>query len=142
MEEGISEEPSSGAQPILSLGQLFDELCSFYMMLGLSFEEFWHGDYTRWKYYVRANELKTERENQKLWLQGLYNFTAFSTALSNMHFDGKRHKQNKYLDKPFLLFPQTSEQKAAEVEKTRKHVVDVLTAFKTRWDAAHKKAVE
>lgn len=105
----------------------------------MSYELYWFGDPTLTKAYRTAYKLKIKAENERLWMQGVYNFNAVSTALSNLNFDGKKHKVNKYLEKPFELFPKTEEEKRIEEEKARQKVIDSLNRLKRSWDLKNKK---
>ncbi len=105
------------------------------MFLGVSCDDFWYGDYTKLDYYVRAYDLKREAKSQEMWLQGLYNFDAISTALSNMHFDGKRHKVNKYRESPIRLLPMTKTEKEIKAERERQKTIDFFTNFEKKFKA-------
>lgn len=114
--------------------EVFEEQFPYYLMCGMTYEQYWDGDPTLVKYYREKHKLEIEQRNQELWLQGLYNFNAFSTALSNIHFDGKHHHINKYLDKPIDLFEKTEREQEIEVEKARAKVIEHFTALKRAWD--------
>ena len=34
-----------------TLSDVLDELCAYYMLCGVSCDEYWNGDYTKFKYY-------------------------------------------------------------------------------------------
>ena len=120
----IPPETPSSTESEEWVADWLEELCPYYMFLGVSCDEFWHGDYTKLKYYVQAYELKREAKSQEMWLQGLYNFDAFSIALSNLHFDGKRHKVNRYRESPIRLLPLTKAEKREKAEQERQKVID------------------
>lgn len=46
----------------------------------MSAEEFWDGDAELCKYYREAEDIRTERRNQDLWLQGMYIYEAVCSA--------------------------------------------------------------
>ena len=104
----------------------------------MPYDLYWNGNPKAVVTYRKYHELDVKRRNEELWLQGLYNFEAVSTALSNMHFDGKRHKPNTYREKPIELFEKTKEEKARQAEIDRQKVIDSLNRFKARWDARAK----
>ena len=64
-------------------GDMLDKACIYYMAMGVSYDEFWHGDYTKLKYYREAYKLKAKMNNSEAWLQGMYFYDAVSTALNN-----------------------------------------------------------
>lgn len=103
-------------------------------MCGMTYEQYWNCDSALVKYYRAKHKLEVEQRNQELWLQGLYNFNAISTALSNIHLDGKHHKINKYLEEPIDLFEKTVKEQEVEVEKARAKVIEQFTALKRAWD--------
>lgn len=110
----------------IKMSELLDELCAYYLSIGLSYDEFWNGDYCRLKYYREAFEMQRERENQRIWLEGLYNYRAFKSVMEMFAygFNGGRGKRPEgYLDKPF---PMTEREKEAErqrrIEYTRRWI--------------------
>lgn len=113
------------------IGDWLDKLCSYYMALGVSFDEFWYGDYTRFKYISEANKLKKEAINEQLWLQGLYIDYALSTQFENfgMGLAGKHGKPKRYLEKPIELFPKTEEEKQREDEEERKKLIEFFNSL-------------
>ena len=108
------------------------------MAYGMTYDEFWNCNPERYIAYRKVHELDIKRRNEELWLQGLYNFTAISTALSNIHLDGKKHKVNKYLEKPIDLFEKTEYEKEREAEQARQKVIDQLNRFKQAWEMRKK----
>lgn len=56
-------------------------------MFGMSSEEFWEQDpQLYWAYrtfYLKKQELESEKDNQYMWLQGMYIYDAVSVALHN-----------------------------------------------------------
>jgi hypothetical protein len=53
--------------------------------------------------YARAHELRNEQRNQEMWLQGLYDFKAFSAAVQffGWQLGGKKGaKPEPYLSSP------------------------------------------
>jgi len=138
VDDGVTPEgevpppPSSGD---MSFAEVFRDIYPYYMHIGMSYEEFWHGDPYLCVYYRAKHDLDNEEANQQMWWNGLYVFTAISTALSNVHLDGKHHKINQYISEPFKIRPLTEEEKAAETERAKAVVVEQLNAIKDAWDA-------
>jgi len=98
------------------LGDMLDKLCPYFMALGVSYDEFWNGDYTCLKYYEEKNKLEIEKRNQELWLQGLYNYIALSTVIANaLAKKGSAPKQ--YIEKPIRITPLSEEEKELEKKK-------------------------
>lgn len=110
-----------------------DAMCSYYMLIGVSYDEFWHGDYTRLKFYIEAHNLRRQKQSEEMWLQGLYFFNALSTALSNLNLDGKRRKPNKYIEEPLRLIPMTESEKRIKAEKDKQAVIDYFTNLERKF---------
>lgn len=60
----------------------FIELCPYYMSMGMTYDQFWHDDPFIAKQYRLAEELRKEKKNQELWLQGIYFTHAISACFS------------------------------------------------------------
>lgn len=94
-----------------------DSLCAYYMAIGVSCHDYWHGDYSILHYYVEADELKRERENESAWLQGLYVYDAVGCLAPILHAFAKRGtKPSKYPDKPYAI---TEKQRKMREEQKR-----------------------
>lgn len=103
---------------------MLDRSCAYYMAIGVSFDEFWNGDYTRLKFYYDAYQLMLEERNREMWLQGFYVFDAVSVAISNA-FRQRGQQPSKYMEKPIRLTEMSEIEKEQEAEKT-------LESFKTQ----------
>ena len=103
-----------------SYTQIFDECCSFYLAIGMSFSEYWTGDPSLVRYYRKAYEIRQEEINNNAWLQGLYFYDAVSCALHNSMrgFSKTRPPIQEYTKKPydFKNREKTDAEKAKEVE--------------------------
>ena len=112
----------------LTYGERLDEYCAFYMSIGVPCEEFWRGDYTRLKHYIRAFEMKNEREleqrNYELYLAGLYNYNAMSSVVGTYMWwkAGKKGRQpDGYMQKPL---PVTEREKQADLEERKRKTIE------------------
>lgn len=99
----------------------------------MTYEQFWYGEPQMASAYRKAHDLLMEERNQQMYMQGAYNFHAITTALSNIHLDGKHHKINQYLDKPFEIRPKTEIEKEIEGEKQKENVISALTRWAKNW---------
>ena len=133
------EEPSSKERPF---SDVFREVFPWYMAIGMSYDEFWNQDPYLAVYYREMHEFKRDEENQKQWWQGLYTYIAISTALSNIHLDGKKHKVNQYLQEPLRIRPKTEEELEADRQRAIRRTVMQLDAFKAAFDESHKEVNE
>ena len=82
------------------------------MSIGMSYDEFWNQDVALVRAYRKADELKRRRQNEVLWMQGLYIRDALLSTVGNM-FSGKGATPNEYPKEPY---PVTAEQ-VAEKER-------------------------
>lgn len=133
------EEPSSRNRPF---SDAFREVFPWYMAIGMSYDEFWNQDPYLAVYYREMHEFKRDEENQKQWWQGLYTYIAISTALSNIHLDGKKHKINQYLQEPLRIRPKTEEELEADRQRAIKRTVMQLDAFMAAFNESHKGETE
>lgn len=132
-DDSLLENFKSSIEP-LTLAEQLDEWCAYYMSIGVPYDEFWYGDACKLKYYVEAYRLKKKMANEKLWLQGMYNYEAFSVTLANGFKDKKSSKVYKYAEKPYQVVPLTEREQAIEDEKKKKNLIRSLSAIKDAWD--------
>lgn len=119
--------------PSLTFSEYADYLCSYYMAIGVPEKEYWHGDPTHLKYYVKAHEFKNEQRNEELWLQGLYIHNAVGVVLSNA-FAKKGTTPEKYMEKPIRITPLSEEEKQRNAETERQKIIANLTAWGKAWE--------
>lgn len=84
--------------PLSNLTDWLEKLCEYYMAMGVSFEEFWYGDYCRLKFYEQAYFNRLKKRDYDLWLEGAYFYQAISVALAR-GFGGD--KRAEYPKQPF-----------------------------------------
>lgn len=102
--------------------------------MGMSADEYWHGEPELTRAYAEAYKLRKEERNWELWLQGLYIYHAVCVALSNA-FD--KNSKAKYMDSPLEIFPPG---KADEEERAEKEAIELkrrLDAFEARFNGRH-----
>ncbi len=98
------------------------------MSIGMPYEEYWYGSPYLVGIYKKAFELQKINENQKLWLQGLYNYKAFSAVIENFAYGlngckGKRPEP--YIDKPLPITDIEKQwDKQERIEKTKQFFMD------------------
>ena len=75
------------------------------MSIGMSYDEFWHGDVAKVKAYRQAYELQEKRRNQELWLQGMYFYEALCDASPLFRFSMKKGivRPEPYLKEPYPI---------------------------------------
>lgn len=95
------------------------------MLCGCPCDEFWNGDYTLLKNYVRSHELAVEQRNQELWMQGFYIYEAFAVVMQNA-FGKKGQQKAEYPKEPHRITPLTDYEKE---QMQRKQVDDFRNAL-------------
>ena len=81
-------------------------------------EQYWDGDPELVKFYREAYEIKMERRNQELWLQGMYIYEAICDASPILHsFAKKGTKPHPYAEKPYALTDKQRKQNSVDKEK-------------------------
>jgi hypothetical protein len=108
------------------------------MAMGMSYHEFWHGDYTQWKFIEEEYQIRKKEENEMIWLQGAYFYNAISAALANA-FRGKGTPPAKYLEEPVRITPMTEDEKEAEKRKQVEAFRASLEDLRRRFEAKHKR---
>lgn len=84
----------------------FDRLCPYYMSIGMSYAEFWDDDVCKVKAYREAQILRDKRQNEMLWVHGIYMRDALMSTVGNM-LAGKKGNKFEYPSEPY---PVTQEQ--------------------------------
>ena len=91
---GISPERSK-----VSFADRLVSLCEYYMMLGVPYDEFWHGDYCKLKFYEKQYFNRQKAKDCEMWRQGMYFWQALKAFGNQLAGDGKA----AYPDKPFSM---------------------------------------
>ena len=112
-------------------------MCPKFMAMGVSYDEFWNGDYTRLKYYEEAYKQKLKDRNTELWLQGVYVYEAVSVALYNLNRK-KGAPSERYSKEPHRIFPLTKKEQEEENKKKVEEFRAALNAFGKRCEERHK----
>ena len=94
---------ANGSAPS-SLTEQFYEHLPFYLSIGMSYEQYWDGDCLLARYYRKAHQMKQQRRNQELWLQGAYFYEALTDVAPVLRaFVKKGTKATPYVSEPFAL---------------------------------------
>lgn len=91
-------------QPVVSrYGEIFEEQCGYYMSMGMSYHDYWDGDSTMTKYYRDMYEVERDRQNELLWLQGMYFYEALCDASPILNSASRKRKPLPYRKQPIPL---------------------------------------
>ena len=108
--------------PFLTYTEQFYEVFPYYLSIGMTHEQFWDGDPYLAKYYRQADELRIERKNQELWLQGLYVYEAMCDVAPILHAMAKKGtKARPYPEQPYAI---TEKQRRREIEEKERAIAN------------------
>lgn len=81
---------------------IFKKQFPYYLSIGMSYDEYWNGDCDLTKYYREADELREDRKNTEMWLQGMYFYEALLDAAPAIKAFCKEPAR-EYRDKPYPI---------------------------------------
>ena len=82
----------------------------------MTYDQFWNDNPLLVKFYRKADEMKRDRRNQELWLQGMYIYEALCDVSPILHaFAKKGTKPAPYTDHPYPL----SDKQVKEVKRDK-----------------------
>ena len=100
----VVEGEGSDTQTLDSCREIFDKAFSEYLVMGMSYDEFYNKDHTLVIAYRNLHKRKKEERNRELWLQGAYVYEAIVRVAPALNPFAKHPKIEPYLDKPFSLY--------------------------------------
>ena len=107
--------------PSFTYTEKFYELFPYYLSIGMTYDQYWNDDPSLVKYYRKADEMRKERINEELWLQGMYVYEALCDVSPILHaFAKKGTKPHPYSERPYAITE--SQHKREKEEKERKHL--------------------
>ena len=83
------------------------------MAIGMSYDDYWYGNPTMVRAYLKADKLRQERANEHAWLNGIYIMKALDAVVGNM-FRKSSAQAAQYPSKPIPLYSSEEEKKAKE----------------------------
>ena len=126
----------SDTQPPVSCREIFDKAFPDYLVMGMSYDEFYNKDHTLVIAYKRAYKRKREEINTDMWLQGAYVYEAITRVAPILVPFAKHPKLEPYLKKPFPLY----ESEENEEDAKSKAVADKGLAYmQAQMNAINKK---
>lgn len=97
--------------------QIFEDFFPYALSIGMTYEQFWKDDPLLVKYYLKAENIRKERENINAYIQGFYFYQAFGCFAEILPaFPPKGAKIYPYPERPI---PLTEEQQKAEEERKK-----------------------
>ena len=74
----------------------------YYLSVGMTPQDFWHGDPELVRIYRSADELRVRRADSIAWLQGMYVYEAIWDVAPILRPLSKARKPMEYAKKPYL----------------------------------------
>lgn len=89
----------------------------------MSYEQFWEGDPTIAKYYLKAYKIEEERTDWILWKLGVYGYEALCDVSPVLHaFAKKGTKPLPFAEKPLFIKDSLMETAKEKEEKEKKEI--------------------
>lgn len=105
------------------------------MAIGMTYDQYWYGDVRMAGAFIKADEIRQERTNTEMWLQGMYIYDAISRLAPILNGFAKDPKPLKYPDKPYPT--KKSQEKQAKLTPEQEDAEqDKAIAFFTAWAKA------
>lgn len=118
--------------------EIFQEVFPLYLSLDMSYDEFYNKDCQLVKAYLKAYEMKQERDNTNMWIQGMYVYDAILRASPILHPFAKGGTEPiPYLEQPYALSKE--EQKAREEKEEREHMLKAKAYMEHKASIINKK---
>lgn len=130
----------SATAPLLTYTEKFNELFPHYLAIGMSEEQYWDKDSQLVVAFRKAEELRMNRKNQEMWLQGAYIYDVLCRVSPIFHaFAKKGTKPVPYLSESYSL---TEKQIEIRKEEKAKSVFDKGKKIMEGFMATHNKKFE
>lgn len=142
-EEGESDKDSTSS---LSYTEQFYSHLPFYLSIGMTYDQYWNEDCCLVKYYRKAYQLQRDRDNERLWLQGMYIYEALCDVAPILRtFAKKGTKPIEYSTQPYAITKEEIERRRVAKEKAKYEKIKASTsAFAIKFNAkmAQREGVE
>lgn len=99
---------------------IFEKKFPYYLSIGMTEEQYWDRDCCLVKFYWEAEEIRRERVNQELWLQGMYFYDALARVSPILHaFAKKGTKAQPYVEEAYPINKKKMEDAQLKKEKAK-----------------------
>ena len=100
-----------------TMGEIFREQCSYYLVMGMSYEDYWEGPCDMVTFYRESWAIKRRVQNYEAWLQGRYIYTVLCQIAPLYDLFGKHRKPEPYLSEPFPISENDKEEQDQRKEQ-------------------------
>lgn len=115
----------------------------YYLSIGMTYDLYWHGDPDLVKAYRKAEEIRNDRKNQEMWLQGMYIYEALCDVSVVIPRLSKRPvKPEPYSKEPYQLRREDEKQRERREKARMQKAKAKMEAFATRINAKKRKEVK
>ncbi len=84
--------------------ETFEKQFPYYLAIGMTYEQYWDDDCELVKFYREADKIQQARQNQMLWLQGMYIYDAIGRLVPALNPATKKGTKVKpYVEKPYSI---------------------------------------
>lgn len=99
---------------------IFEKKFPYYLSIGMTEEQYWDRDCCLVKFYREAEEIRRERVNQEMWLQGMYFYDALARVSPILHaFAKKGTKAKPYVEEAYPINKKKMEDAQLKKEKAK-----------------------
>lgn len=124
-----------GRPPLFRYTEMFEEYCPYYMAIGMTYDEYWHGDNELPRYYRKLFEINTERKSQDMWLQGMYFYDALCRVTPLYDSFSKKRDPVPYIDHPYPLTEATRQlYRQKEQRKKQQDAMEYVRNWAMDWN--------
>lgn len=104
------------------------------MSVGMTYDGFWNQDVTMVRAYRKADEMRKRRQNETLWLQGMYIYEALCDVAPVFHAFAKNGtKPNPYSKEPYAITEEEIRERDEREEQLRQERIKAeFAAFAER----------
>lgn len=135
--QGSDSEKRKGAEDSSSLYSYLEESCPVFMAMGMTLYEYWEGPGELAVYYRKAEEIRQEKLNWQLHLQGMYFYEAICDASPIFNpYAKKGTRPIPYPSKPYGVEVDEHIDKTAQTKKA----MAVFSAWASRYNDSRKGA--
>lgn len=118
--DSLSEDKREALDVIRSTTytDVFNKRFPYHLAIGMTEEQYWDKDPMLAKYFRQAEDIRSKRRNQELWLQGMYIYDAIQRLSPILKaFPKKGTKAQPYPEEPYPLTKEDQEDIKKKREK-------------------------
>ena len=137
-----SEDEAGGDHRPKSFSEVFDKMCPYFMIMGMSYDDYWNLNTVVHKAYREAYEIRKRNDEWSRWRLGAYFYNALLCAAPLMRagFGKGKVEAGKYPEEPWPLTRKEEEERQAARDKA--NYEKALAQRRAASDAALKRRAE